>query len=97
MQAVSRLTPVQAAHTRLLHYKHTRQAEEITQSLETLSSSLAAAYSQERVASKRASLACRSASIRQSILDCANLESEHYMQMQQAFCLQVPSCWPCLT
>lgn len=92
MQAVSCLTPVQAAHTRLLHYKHTRLAEEITQSLVSLSSSLAAAHSQERVASKRAGLASRAASIRQSILDCANLESEHYMQLQQAFCLQVAAC-----
>lgn len=89
MQAVSRLTPVQAAHTRLLHYKHTRQAEEVTQSLETLGSSLASAYSQERVASKRAGLASHSASIVQLILDCEKLESEHYMQLQQAFCLQV--------
>ncbi|KAK9817496.1 hypothetical protein WJX74_009681 [Apatococcus lobatus] len=89
--AAARLTPVQVAHTRLLHYKHTRQAEEAVHTTDSLSMSLAAACSRERVLSKRASYTSCSARLRRSLDDHAHLESEQYMQMQQAFCLQVLS------
>ena len=58
--------------------------------MESLSRSLAAAYSQQRIMTKRAGFTAGSMRLRGSIDDCAHLESEHYMQMQQAFCLQVP-------
>lgn len=96
MQGILRLNPVQVAHTRLLHYKHTRQAKEVTHTLADLGSRLVAAYSEERVMGKRAGLASQSAHLRQSIQECAELESEHYLQLQQAFCLQVPSLCPLL-
>ncbi|KAK9844725.1 hypothetical protein WJX74_005952 [Apatococcus lobatus] len=89
--AACRLTPVQVAHTRLLHWKHSRQADEAMQMSEGLSKSLAAAFSQQLVMGKRAGFASRCAHLRRVMDECIQLEEERYMQMQQAFCLQVLS------
>ncbi|KAK9863201.1 hypothetical protein WJX84_004782 [Apatococcus fuscideae] len=89
--AAARLTPVQAAHTRLLHYNFVRKADELSDKRHELAAEMTAAGSRGAPSSAMAPCRPRMMAVLQELEECVRLEAELNIQMQQSFCLQVLS------